>query len=353
MILTKQSLLKPLMKITPITERRAIMPILSNVLITFLEHKINLFATDLEISMIVEIPHENDTYQKACVHARSLLDIIKSLNVGDINIGIEGNTMKIEQGKSKFKLPLMDAEEFPEPQTFESKTKIVIQSNLLRSMVDKIEYAISIDETRIALTGVYIEVDENGNMAMAGTDGFRFSLIKHHDPSLMFADAKIIIPKKGVQEIVKLEGEIAVSIGERLIEVQGGDTSLTIRLIEAAYPDYNNVIPEDVIEAVVKREELQKALQQIQTVDKGGTVTMSLHDNICDMRAEGIYGEAETSLPVQYSDVPKELFVNIKYLTESISKLEQENIILGLSQTYGPIKIQEGNYTSIIMPIRR
>ena len=174
-IIEKALLLTPLTKLVNITERRSIMPILSNILITFSREKIDVYSTDLELSAISHVAHEGDIEKRIVVHGRKFLEILREMDPDAIDLDIGDNTMTMRQKQAEFVLSLQDPEEFPEVREITGSEEFSLSGATFLEMLDKVGFAISSDETRYVLTGMYI-VGSEGLISVVGTDGFRMAL---------------------------------------------------------------------------------------------------------------------------------------------------------------------------------
>ncbi|MEN6617106.1 MAG: DNA polymerase III subunit beta, partial [Syntrophorhabdus sp.] len=174
-VLDKNRILQPISKVVSITEKRSLMPILANILIDFGKEKTTVYSTDLEVSAITYIDFVAESEKKVVVHGKKFLEIIKEMDNEDIEFDFEDNIMTIRQKMTEISLSLQDPEEFPETKEISGKEEFIIPGSILLEMIDKVEFAVSVDETRYILTGMYMR-GQDGRVAVVGTDGFRMAL---------------------------------------------------------------------------------------------------------------------------------------------------------------------------------
>ena len=366
MIIDKNTLLKPLSAISSISEQRGytnLLPILNNCLIEF-NGSFSIFATNLEVSATIETPYNHSgESQKICIPTKMFLEYLKSLNDGDVELTLEVNVLRVQQGRTKAEFSLAEADEYPvasqNGDADEKKMEFTIKKDILRSLIKKVAFAIAADGARgQAVTGAYLELS-NGKIKMAGTDGFRLAVIEYSDPSLTTVDtSSIIIPRRGLSEIARLANEeIKITAGRGSVSVVSGNTTLVSKLVDGIYPDVDNVIPAYQEGATIGREALLRSLGQVGTASEKGAVKISFDDKSMKVEAEGGIGNIETVVDVEYTGEPMTFLFNQRYLTDALSHLEEETIILALpTNGYGAVMIREVKdttvYTNVIMPIR-
>ena len=363
MIIDKNMLLKPLSAISSISDRTNL-PILNNCIIEFNGSILSIFATNLEVSATIETPcnHSGESH-KICIPTKMFLEYLKSLNDGDVELTLEVNVLKVRQGRTKAEFSLSEADEYPvasqNGDADEKKMEFTIKNDILKSLIKKVAFAIAADGARgQAVTGAYLELS-NGKIKMAGTDGFRLAVIEYSDPSLTTVDtSSIIIPRRGLSEIARLANEeIKITAGRGSVTVVSGNTTLVSKLVDGIYPDVDNVIPAYREGATIGREALLRSLGQVGTASEKGAVKISFNDKSMKVEAEGGIGNIETVVDVEYTGEPVTLLFNQRYLTDALSHLEEETIVLALpTNGYGAVMMREGKdttvYTNIIMPIR-
>lgn len=354
MIFQKQELIKPIQKLMPIVSARLNMPILANILITFLESEVQFYATNLEISTVISIPREkNDKFRQVCIHGRNLYDLLRTLDNDEVHIEMDDTIMRISQGKAKFKLPMAQESDFPDIPEFQGTAKLAFKAEDLRRYFDTVDHAVATDETRHILTGIYLSVDDNGNIAFVATDGFRMAVVTSQDPSLTFADVKCVIPKNAVSYIKELlEGEILIEVSKSALRLKSGQMTAYLRLIDGSFPDYKTVVPENGNMVVIRREEFNRALRQAQAIKGDGLIELSMAENKMSITSMADAAEVNIDLEAQYSGKEIAYQFRSKNFTDAIAPLQSDDIHLSLPDNYGAAVIREDSYTSVIMPIR-
>ena len=230
-----------------IVERRNTMPILANVRLTATEAgKLNIAATDLEVSLIGETEAQVKTPGSITVSAKFLYDIVKELPSDSVMLkASEGERLEIESGQSKFRINGISSEEYPSIMGVTLTKPVAIEAETLQEVIDKTSYAVSLDETRYNLNGVFVEVVEESKgkdvLRFVATDGHRLALIER-TVSGFHLPKGVIIPRKGIQELKKVlednEGAAKVSVDKGFFTVESGEVILGVRLIDGEFPDY-------------------------------------------------------------------------------------------------------------------
>ena len=242
----REPLLQALQQAQSVVEKKNTVQILGNVLCSVSDTDLALAATDLEVGVKVVLPVQNAQPGKVTLSAKQFLDIVKELPNRELVISKkENNWVEILCGKSKFNLVSLAADEFPALPAFEEKKYFDARVDSLAEMIDRTEFAVSLDATRYHLNGVYFEGLENNIMRMTATDGHRLSYV---DAEIFLSSPElkrgIIIPRKGLNEFRRMLDQGGSTVGlafERgYLFAKMGTTYLFIRLIEGEYPDYRD-----------------------------------------------------------------------------------------------------------------
>jgi DNA polymerase III subunit beta len=357
-VIEKNLLLAPLTKLVSITEHRSIMPILSNILISFGKEQIDTFSTDLELSAICHVDYLGDSEKKIVVHGRKFLEILKEMDSGTIELDIQDTLLTIRQRQTEFVLSLQDPEEFPEVREITGAEEFTLSGASFLQMLDKVDFAISSDETRYVLTGMYV-VGTERMVSVVGTDGFRMALFQQ-DMENMKGFRGTIIPKKSIIEIGKMivDGDqIKVVIGEKHIQFSTGSVTVISRLLEGSFPDYENVIPKNNANVLtIEKSRFIKGLRKVSTiVSRSEPIKVTLADNAMEVETESDIGRAKETVEAQYSGERLTMNFNIKFLMDVANHIEGETIVIKAPSTYGAVLFEgEGKeqYKNIVMPIR-
>ncbi|MGD0228983.1 MAG: DNA polymerase III subunit beta [Syntrophorhabdales bacterium] len=357
-IIEKGLLLTPLTKLVNITEHRSIMPILTNILITFSPEKIDIYSTDLELSAISHVAYQGDMAKKIVVHGRKFLEILKEMDSDSIDLEIHDTTMTMKQKQTEFVLSLQDPEEFPEVREITGPHEFSLSGATFLEMLDKVGFAISSDETRYVLTGMYVTGSE-GRISVVGTDGFRMSLYQHEVEGVKGFEG-IIVPKRSIVEIARMVGgddEVKLVVGEKHVQFSTPSVTVVSRLLEGSFPDYENVVPRNNANVLtIDKAKFIKGLRKVATIiSKSEPVKVTFSEGAMEFETESEIGRAKEVLAVDYSGENLTMNFNIRFLMDVAGHIDGENIVIRAPSTYGAVLFEgekEGNYRNIVMPIR-
>lgn len=363
----KQNLLKILSRAQNIVEKRNTMPVLINVLLEASKNTLKIFATNLEVSLTTETEAEVSQPGKVAVSAKSLFDIIKELPEGKLELTkADNNWLRITQGKSVFNLVGISPDEYPVFPSHATKDFMEIEAATFKDMISKTIYSVSTDETRYHLNGVYFErpvANKKNSYLMVATDGHRLSIVNHMGGNSSEPSEGVIIPRKGLSEIYKLletaEGKFKMAIeGAQLIVVQDS-TTLMIRLIEGKYPNYKQLIPQNLGEKVkISREQLLSSLKRVSLLSnqKSKGVTLSFGNNLLEITSNNPeLGDAREEIPVDYKGKTLKIGFNAKYIMDVLNSIGDEEINFDLKDQLSPGVMRpnaDDAYTCVIMPMR-
>ncbi len=355
-VLDRTLLERALNKAKEATEKKASLPVLNNLLLSAEGENLVLKATDLENYLTLSIPATIIEEGKVCVHSKKLTDIVKNGNCSEVIFSLNGSNLVVECGRSKFKLATADIEEFPEfPSPEEIKGETTLQAQLLLEAIDRTDYAISKEAENVAFCGMFVGGKEN-KVHFVGTDGHRLAL--YTVP--LNSNLSVILPKKTLKVLKKLLDpfeELKLKTADNFAFLEGNSWSLAVRLVEAEFPDYEAVIPQETpISVEVGTEELLKALKRVSLLMEGKVkpVRLNLKKGLMVISAENPdFGSAEETLEVEnYEELSVE--VNAKYLIEALDNFDSEKVVLGFQSEEHPIMIKPTTsepYLCLIMPM--
>ena len=365
----RSDLLKAVGQAQSVVERRNTIPILANVLIEAEGDRVSFRATDLDIEVVDEAPAKVERSGATTVSAVLLHEIVRKLPDGAlISLADDGATgrMTVEAGRSNFTLATLPREDFPVMASTEYDANFVAKAPELRRLFDKSKFAISTEETRYYLNGVYMHVsDSSGKQVLrcVATDGHRLARIDSELPSGAESLPGVIVPRKTVGELRKLldedETEIAVSVSETKIRFAAPGITLTSKVIDGTFPDYTRVIPSGNTRRLeVDAAEFAQAVDRVATVssERSRAVKMSLDEDrlVLSVNAPDS-GAAEEELAVAYADEALDIGFNAKYLLEIASQVDRENAVFLFNSSGDPTLMREGNDESavyVVMPMR-
>lgn len=357
-IIDKNLLLAPLSKLVNITERRSIMPILSNILLSFSKEKVTIYSTDLEISAISHVDFPSPVETRAVVHGRKFMEILKEMDQGEINLDFTESTLTIRQKQSEFVLTLHDPEEFPEVKEVAGAEEFSMAGSDFLEILEKVNFAVSSDETRYVLTGMYMAGSTN-RVSVVGTDGFRMALCQKDVPGLN--DFKgVIVPKRSILEVGRVVSEdeiVTFTIGEKHIQFSTPSIIVISRLIEGNFPDYQNVIPKTNSNvAKIEKTKFMKGLRKVSTIiSKSEPIKVTYRDQAMEIETESEIGRAKEVVDVSYDGEILNMNFNIRFVMDVVSHINGEWIFVKAPSTYGAVLFvgeDEENYKNIVMPIR-
>ena len=365
----RSALLKAVSQAQSVVERRNTIPILANVLIEAEGDEAKFRATDLDIEVVDEAPAKVERAGATTVSAVTLHEIVRKLPDGSLvtltDDGASGR-LTVEAGRSNFSLATLPREDFPVMASSEYEANFVCAAPVLRRLFDKSKFAISTEETRYYLNGVYLHIaDANGGQVLrcVATDGHRLARIDADMPSGADGLPGVIVPRKTVGELRKLleddEAEIAVSVSETKIRFAAPGITLTSKVIDGTFPDYTRVIPSGNTRRLeVDAAEFAQAVDRVATVssERSRAVKLSLDEDrlVLSVNAPDS-GAAEEELAVAYGDDALEIGFNAKYLLEIASQVDRENAVFLFNSSGDPTLMREGNDETavyVVMPMR-
>ena len=360
----RASLLKALGHVQNVVERRNTIPILSNVLMNAENNTISLIATDLDIEISEDTVAEVSAPGQITAPAHILYDIARKLPDGaqvSLQINAE-DRLDIDAGRSHFTLPLLPSGDFPKMTADGFTHNFSLPAQALRRLIDKTRFAISTEETRYYLNGIYIHA-HNGLLRAVATDGHRLALAEMSLPSGAKGLPGIIIPRKTVAEVRRLidngEDNVALSISEAKIRFTYGSAILTSKLIDGTFPDYERVIPKgNEKELTIDNKVFANAVDRVATIsaEKSRSVKVALsQDNLALTVNNPESGNAHEELIVDYSADPLEIGFNAKYLLDVAAQIEGRDATFYLDSPASPALVKDSEDTSclfVLMPLR-
>ncbi|WP_457599889.1 DNA polymerase III subunit beta [Hydrogenivirga sp.] len=356
----REELEEALKKAKEATEKKSALPILTNFLLTAEDERLTVKATDLENYLILSVKADIEEGGSVCVSSRSLSDIVRNLNSAIVYIQTEGEKLVITGGRSKFKLPTVSPEDFPEfPEVVEGEE--AISGNLILKGIEKTEYAIAKEEARISLQGMYMKGHE-GRVHFVGSDGHRLALF---EPEGSFS-YELLIPRKSLKVVQRLltgieDVRVAKSEDGSFAYFTSEDWKLIVRLLEGEYPDYLAVIPgEFSAEVLLDVGEAKRALKRLSGLAEGKVfpVKITLNDNLAVLEfMDPEFGEGREELDVDYVGDTFEIGFNGRYILEALEALDSEKAWFKFTTPDTAALLESDDYEKdpyrcIIMPMR-
>ena len=363
----RATLLKGLSHVQSVVERRNTIPILSNVLLeATAEGGLKLMATDLDLQINETISAAVDQPGATTVSAHTLFDIARKLPEGSqVSLAAADGKMTIMAGRAKFQLGTLPRDDFPVIAEGELPVSFELPAETLKQIIDKTRFAISTEETRYYLNGIFWHVSDDPLPVLkaAATDGHRLARVTMPRPDGAEKMPDVIIPRKCIAELRKLleeiDGSVGVSLSPTKIRFDLGQALLTSKLIDGTFPDYSRVIPtgNDKILKIDPRS-FEEGVDRVSTIatEKTRAVKMALdRDKIILSVTSPENGTAAEEVPGEYAAMPFEIGFNSRYLLDILGQLDGDTIEVHLADAAAPTLIRENDKSSalyVLMPMR-
>jgi DNA polymerase-3 subunit beta len=362
-------LLKAISQAQSVVERRNTIPILANVLIEAEGSTVSFRATDLDIEVVDRAPAMVERAGATTVSAVMLHEIVRKLPDGAlVSLTDDPRTgrLTVEAGRSTFALATLPREDFPVMASSEYHTSFTAKAGDLRRLFEKSKFAISTEETRYYLNGVYLHVADSPEgrvLRCVATDGHRLARVDTALPDGASGMPGVIVPRKTVNELRKLldddSADIALSVSETKVRFATAQIALTSKVIDGTFPDYSRVIPQGNTKRLeVDAGDFAKAVDRVATVssERARAVKLTLEEDRLTLTVNSPEsGMAQEELVVAYADDRLEIGFNAKYLLEIASQIDRENAVLMFNGSGDPALVREGSDTSavyVVMPMR-
>lgn len=368
-ILERSNLLKSLNHVHRVVERRTTIPILSNVLMAADGNKLELKATDLDLEIDEATPATAEQSGATTVPAHLLYDIVRKLPDGAevmLKLDESGNAMSVISGRTSFKLQCLPQSDFPQLSAGTFSHVFRLPAAALKGLIEKTQFAISTEETRYYLNGIYLhthEADGKLKLRAVATDGHRLARAEIDAPSGSEGMPGIIIPRKTVAEIQKLiddpEMTVTVEVSDTKIRLTIGSVVLTSKLIDGTFPDYQRVIPTgNDKRLIIDRQLFAAAVDRVSTIssERGRAVKLSIGDGQVVLAVNNPdSGSAVEEVAAEYGSDPIEIGFNAKYLLDVAGQLSGSEARIMLADAGSPTLIQDTSDEQalyVLMPMR-
>ncbi len=371
------ALLSGLSLVQGIVERRTTVPILGNVLLDAKDGLLQLDATDLEVGIRTSIACNSAKPGTTTLNAHKLFEIVNAAEAGEVSLRtLEKDWVEIKCGRAKFKMMGLDPRSFPAmPKQGDGqgakaaarkplKAELGIAADVLKKMITRTIFAVSPDETRYNLSGVYIESPGVGMARMVATDGHRLSMVEREVPGFTM-EGGAIMPRKGLAELRKLldlggDAGVTLTLESQLGWIKRGATELSMRLVEGEFPDYQGVVPKESKYMIkVSRDSLQAAIKRakIFSSERYHGVKLALADGgVTISSTTPELGEASETIDADFKGEEFSVGFNSAYLLDALNELPPESdVIMGLSDEVSPGAFTtpaDSGYKYVVMPMR-
>jgi len=361
----KSILLKALANVNGAVETKNTIPVLQNVKIEAQNGKVILSATDMDILVTANFETEMVSNGVTTVSAQMSYYIIRKIpDATKITITQENpNILHIKSGKSKYNLPCIDASEFPALSEGELGAEVEIDAEKLARMIDKTRFAISTDETRYYLNGLYlhaIKTDKAFELRSIATDGHRLA-IAHLTADNLNSEFGVIIPKKSVNEIRRIidgSKKLTIAVSRAKIKITVDGATIISKLIDGDFPDYTKVLPKNNDQiATISKKTLFECVDRVSTVasDKHRSVKMTIDKNKIILQINANDGSfAHEELDASYSGDKIEIGFNSRYLLDVIGQVDKEDLLIKFKDGNSPALVEANDFNAsfVIMPVR-
>jgi len=355
----KDVLLNAIQTVQNVVTGKAVLPILSNILIEAQQGRLKLTATDLDIGISCVIPVETQESGTITIPAKRFADIIKELPGEDVSIVTKKNNLMLIETKScQFRIMGTGPEEFPKLPEFKDKEIIKIDQSVLKEMLRLTSFAVSMDESRYILNGILFKISKN-TLELVATDGKRLAITEQKIKQDLDKNIQIIVPLKTIQELnrsLKDGGDLILILGNNQILFELEHVVIISRLIEGEFPDYHQVIPpasENKIK--INREEFFLAVKRaalLSTPDYQAIKLEVFKNKLVVSKSTPDVGESREEVTMSYNGKEMVIGFNPNYIVDCLKNLGEETVEFELTDTEKPGVLRLDGYIYIVLPMR-
>jgi len=362
------ALLKSLNHVQSVVERRNTIPILSNIRIDASGARLGLTATDMDLSVAESVTASVDREGATTAPAHTLYDIVRKLPEGaqvEIEAADGGSQLALRAGRSRFALQTLPTAEFPQMASDDLPHRFKLPASDLRLLIDRTRFAISTEETRYYLNGIYLHtVDgDGGSLRAVATDGHRLARVEMPLPDGATGMPGVIVPRKTVNELRKLiedtEEDVEIALSDAKIRFAFDDVVLNSKLIDGTFPDYERVIPSGNDKKLeIDCHAFAAAVDRVATIstEKSRAVKLNVHDNNVTLSASSPEsGTATEEIEGRYGQEPIEIGFNARYLLDIAQQIDGETAQLDMADAASPTIIRDSADPAalyVLMPMR-
>lgn len=359
----RSHLLKPLQQVSGALGGRPTLPILGNLLLKVEDNVLSMTATDLEVELISRVTLEGDFEAgSVTVPSRKFLDICRGLpDDSVITFILEGDRVQVRSGRSRFSLSTLPASDFPNIEDWQSEVEVSLTQADLRGVIEKTQFSMANQDVRYYLNGMLFEID-GSTLRSVATDGHRMA-VSQAQLGADFAQKQIIVPRKGVLELVKLmdapEQPVTLQIGSSNVRAEVNNFVFTSKLVDGRFPDYRRVMPQQTTKTLeASCDELRQAFSRaaILSNEKFRGVRVNLAGSEMRITANNPeQEEAEEMLDVTFEGDAIEIGFNVSYVLDVLNTLRCEKVRISMSDANASALIENADDDSalyVVMPIR-
>ncbi len=358
----REALLKPLQQVAGVVERRQTLPVLANVLMRVTDGQLSMTGTDLEVELIGRLTPDSADDGEITVPARKLMDICRELpESADIEFDYADQRLTVSSGRFRSRLSTLPADDFPSVDRSAEEMTTRIDAKALKRLLDRTAFAMAQQDVRYFLNGMLIEIGD-GHVRAVATDGHRLALsnleIDTDGPT-----RQVIVPRKGILELQRLlqevEGDVELTIGTNHLCIQSDDFTLTTKLVDGRFPDYERVVPRNGDKVVMAdKQELRRALSRtaILSNEKFRGIRVNLSSGQLQLTANNPeQEEAEEIVSVDYSGGDLEVGFNVGYLQDVLGVVDSDKVKITLADANSSALLEEpedDDSTYVVMPMK-
>ena len=336
---------------------KAVRPIMEGILIRAKDNTVTMTATNGSITLRSSIPAVVDEEGETVLPGRLLSDLARKLPGHEVTVTLDGTRAAIRSGASRTGLSVMAANEFPEPPEIVAKHTLTVKQGTMKTAIAGTAYCVSTDETRLILTGVYLDAAQD--VRMVALDGFRMACVEvnaTHD-----GDFSAIVPGRSMSELARLmaydDQTCEIRFDDHLMVASNGSDTLYTTLLNGSYPDYKRIIPSGFKTSVlVNRSDLLAAIDRASIIGKSGSlVRLTVQDTSVTVASRDEIGQIEDTVDAMTSGQEMVIALNARYMTDALKAMTDEDVTLNFNSPTTPCVVlpKEGHSAlNLVLPVR-
>jgi DNA polymerase-3 subunit beta len=354
-------------KVLSVVDKKNSRPILTNCLIKTHDQTLELIATDLEVSAKLYLKAKIETQGSFCINSKNIADILRELPNEEVVLSVDtNNLLNLNCKNINYSLLVTNADEFPQLNFHNKNSEFRLKTKQIAHIINKTSHAISTDETRLYLNGIYFQLTDSKLRSVA-IDGHRLALLDTHEfiGENKFLVDGVIVPRKGISELKKIaetypDEDVAISLDDSFMFVNARDEYfLSIRLIAREYPKYQTVIPAKTTNKFhIDRNAIMNAVKRIKILSNEKTNGIKLNiapGTLTISTNHPALGQANETLAINYDGKTTEIGFNAKYLIDSLSVFNETDVNFEFNNELSPVVIKADDlpeFLGIIMPLK-
>lgn len=360
---SREALLKPLQQVAGVVERRQTLPVLSNVLLQVESDRLSMTGTDLEVELIGRVPLAGAEAGEITVPARKLLDICRELpEKAEIEFDQAEQRVTVRSGRFRSTLSTLPAQDFPSVDKTATEMTIALDAKAFKRLLDRTAFAMAQQDVRYFLNGMLVEIGD-GHIRTVATDGHRLAMCRLAASQATGEARQVIVPRKGVLELQRLlneiEGDVEIAIGSNHLSAESAGFSLTTKLVDGRFPDYQRVIPRNGDKTIIAdRQELRQALNRtaILSNEKFRGIRVGLSSGQLQLTANNPeQEEAEEVVSVDYAGDSLEVGFNVGYIQDVLGVVDGEKVRITMHDANSSALLEEpddDDSVYVVMPMK-